>query len=295
MPTSYADFIGSQYFDGLSEYSELNKYLSNRLNIVKWIDLELALVDYVNESKHPNLNADFGALAYALERYLSELDLSNLPKASPAYKFIEVLVNDGVSYIDNYDTTILNFNYTGTVEKVKEECRRGRSLNMSIKYVHGKLSNRIVLGYNGYASIPVEASVIRKTANHMFTSYDEYLHGCDELIIFGHSLGESDEAVFKPFFEAQISKTAKRKRIVIYGYKLEGIEQLKQRIEKMSNGKISLLETKNDVKFIDIAPESSVGNNSIFSFETMVPSLFNVAAGVGISFAYWLLNKNRNE
>ena len=111
LQTSYADFIGSQYFGGLSEYSELNKYLSNRLNIVKWIDLELALVDYVNESNHPNLNADFGALADALGRYLSDLDLSNLPKTSPAYKFIEELVNDGVSYIDNFDTTILNFNY----------------------------------------------------------------------------------------------------------------------------------------------------------------------------------------
>ena len=174
-----------------------------------------------------------------------------------------------------------------------EECRRGRKLNMSIKHVHGNLSHRIVLGYNGYASIPVEASVIRKKANHMFTSYDEYLKGCDELIIFGHSLGESDEAVFKPFFEGQVSEQAKRKRIVIYGYKSEGIEQLKNRIEQITGGCLALLEAKNDVKFINIAPDSSTETKSIVSPETIVQ--FLAKAAVGISVTYWLFNKNRTE
>ena len=132
------------------------------------------------------------------------------------------------------------------------------TLRLSYKQIHGCINEKnVIIGYNGYKKIEEMYAMIKKSSSDIFASYADLLIDCDELYILGHSLGESDEKMFKPFFEWQVSKDAQRKKIVISYYQQSGKDALEQRIKRLTGSTLGtiLLSKYNDVQFINTKVE----------------------------------------
>ena len=158
---------------------------------------------------------------------------------------------------DELDTTILNFNYTNIVQRIIEERlswsnMRNREFKMQFKNVHGTLSyGNVILGYNGAEKLKDDHNFfIEKSSNKNYAEYNEILLGCDQVIIIGHSLGKSDEIMFKSLFSA--TSTKKQPRILIFYYKKAGYDSLKRRIVEMTGGALNAMTNKRKIRLEDI-------------------------------------------
>lgn len=249
LKTKYIDFIQSpiykRYEDELqdmfsfkTDYSieydtEFNifSYFRNVCKSQNWIDLEkeigiLAtrkiLVFVQNSERQIRLRVkstesmmrSFEALRMCLNEYISELDIPAKKRnyASELLKIIATEPRDNVQ--------IVTFNYTSI------DTASGLDIKVPVHHIHGKISggkeSSLILGVQDDIEIDKSYSYIIKSHSPYYHSSRiiDLLEEADEVIFFGHSLGETDYPYFSEFFQSQCKRIEpeKRKKIRIFTY-----------------------------------------------------------------------------
>lgn len=267
LPTSYQDFINSDIFKTRNGENKLYEYIYNRYKVCNWADIENLLKEYAN-CKPPveEFYNDYCILKNDLKEYIKSIDFSNVNKIQYC-KAAEILGDacfDSSFRRHEVHTTILNFNYTNTIgfmlsskyaylNEITDVSNIANLADLPVELhnVHGSVNNDIILGVEDEANISKEYNFIKKSYSPQYKNLVNKLLGSDEVVIFGHSLGETDEAVFKPFFQQQITHNVARKNIIIY-YKGESkYPQMIARLDALTGNRLPLLRQLNTVEFRD--------------------------------------------
>lgn len=269
LPTSYQDFVNSEIFNKTRNGgNKLYEYIYAKYKDCNWTDIENLLKEYAN-CKPPTeeFYSDYCILKKDLKEYVKSIDFSNVDKNQNC-KAAEVL---GRVCLDcsirrhEVHTTILNFNYTNTIgfmlsskyaylNEIADVSNIANLADLPVELhnVHGSVNNDIILGVEDEANISKEYNFIKKSYSPQYKNLVNKLLGSDEVVIFGHSLGETDEAVFKPFFQQQITHNAARKNIIIY-YKGESkYPQMIARLDALTGNMLPVLRQLNTVELRDV-------------------------------------------
>lgn len=272
--TRYSDFAKSDYWPKGLE-SRLYKYLTQKSYIEKWFDLEGELANYVvnlNKSLLPAYkftafdiakedSSDFAVIVDAMIKYLSKAQSHELRTDSWAAKIFKLVCHD-LAF-----SKIYSFNYSD-LSKIVEELSLERS--PAVEYVHGCLSDKsAILGINDQVdTIKGAFDFLRKSFNPHYAShpvsYD--LKDADEVVFFGHSLGDNDYHYFQSFFRHQCEEDMepKEKRtITIFTYNESSRMEIMRTLHKMNDGKTSLLFQNNDLN-IFCTSDADLENNPAF-------------------------------
>ncbi|MFP5042414.1 AbiH family protein [Parasediminibacterium sp. JCM 36343] len=212
----------------------------NKINEINWVDLE---DDYFKDllacknskgfdfAKVKTLNDEFDFLKKKLEEYLIKVENENECPFSTEISnlFCEQIKGRDIVTLTIEDQSpnkilILNFNYTNTLEKYKEECEK--SVSTEINYIHGKLgtsSNPLIFGYGdeyNKSYLEFEELKNKELLKHIksfgyfkTTNLHDLIRFIEkdffQVYIFGHSLGLSDRTMLKQIFEDDKCKSIK--------------------------------------------------------------------------------------
>lgn len=249
LKTSYKDFVNSSTYKKYEQeiqkkYAFKTKYDINHdinlnifsyfksvLKIQNWIDLEMEIgklatrkIVYYNPNaarkkevlmKSSEAMMDsFNALRECLNEYISLLDI---PEKRTNYA--SVLLNI-IAAEKRDNVQIVTFNYT-PVDRAS-----GVDVKVPVYHIHGRLSQ----GYGTNIILGVQDDIeVDKSYSYIIKSHSPYYHSsriidlleeADEVIFFGHSLGETDYPYFSEFFQSQCKRIEpdKRKKIRIFTY-----------------------------------------------------------------------------
>lgn len=252
--TSYKDFVASEFWPlkDKEPYCPMAEYLKDRTEVDRWYDLESLLKEYAsnkrqnNEKANPRDEEFFKELRNCLISFLKEAVKKEVNPESMAINVMKAILSNG------YFTSFYTFNYTDLYDIAEKV---GLYARFDYEPVHGSLANNsIILGVNDNAHLRPGYSYLRKVFSEHYTShsirYD--LQECDEVVFFGHSLGENDYPYFADFFEVQ-SKCAERrngKHTTIITKDNQARMQILEQLRIMNGGQTERLQNDNDFKFI---------------------------------------------
>ena len=121
------------------------------------------------------------------------------------------------------------------------------------KHIHGNVhKNNIILGVEDDDNIPSEYNYIKKSYDKSYRAYKNFLLTCDELIVFGHSMGETDDSFFRKFFQRQLIGNDFPKVVSIYFKGDKGLRDLQYRLDDLTDYKLNIFREYNSLEFIDI-------------------------------------------
>ena len=168
--------------------------------------------------------------------YLKSIDKPIQENVSSAFHLLLALKKtaEAGDFID-----IFTFNYT----RVQF---RGHSIDgIPVHYMHGNCEDgKIIIGTRDDLKLAKEYDFLLKAMDDSFTPPDIVtpLKEADEVIIFGHSLGENDRQYFAPFFLRQADyDNPVRKDITIFTRDDNSKVEIKRALQKMTDGKLSAL------------------------------------------------------
>ena len=244
LPTSYKDFIHSPFFYEFLEnanilrYHRISidegnifKYLQRQLNLNNWIDIEAELKRLATDTEKvfdeqqgkaisvltkasQGIKDSFEVLRKQLSSYLRHMPYDFFNNDSYAIKLLKVL--NGYSEM----CEIITYNYTD-IHQLKD--RVGSDIKIPIDHVHGEIKdNSIIIGFQDDVEIDKSFSFMIKSFSPYFRSHNvrQKLLDADEIIFFGHSLGETDYHYFEDLFRFQSQpehyKSSKTIRIFTY-------------------------------------------------------------------------------
>ena len=257
--TRYTDFANSSFWPKGLE-SNLFKHLNEKKEIEKWFDLEGELANYVSLVKKRNAGPymktihdlakndeqDFKVIVENMIEYLSFVEKETPPVESLAIKVFSMVCRDKAF------EKVYSFNYTDL-----SKLYRSLSLehNPEFEYVHGCLADRsAILGINDSVdTIDGNYDFLRKSFNLHYgshpVSYD--LQDADEVVFFGHSLGDNDYHYFQSFFKHQCKMNMERherRDITIFTYNDSSRMEIMHTLHKMNDGQTSLLFQNNNLR-----------------------------------------------
>lgn len=252
--TSYKDFVDSDYWPlkDKEPYCPMAEYLKERTEVDRWYDLEVLLKEYASEKPHNHEEANprdeefFNELRNCLISFLKEAVKENVNSESMAINVLKAIVANG------YFTSVFTFNYTDLYDIAE---RVGIHARFDFESVHGCLArNSIILGVNDNAQLHAGYSYLRKVFSEHYTSHSiRYaLQECDEVVFFGHSLGENDYPYFADFFEFQSQCVERKdgKHITIFTKDNHARMQILEQLRMMNGGQTERLQNDNDFKII---------------------------------------------
>lgn len=253
--TRYSDFVNSRFWpDNLK--SKLYKYLESKNQIGKWFDLENELASYIRWSEketsayigtrpsRANLDeADFKVIVEALITYLTNVERKDVNRESIAAKVFSLACRNSAF------SKIYSFNYTDLFILSKKL----ELLSIPVvEYVHGCLADdSAILGINDTEdTLGGLYDFMRKSFNPHYSShpvsYD--LKTADEVVLFGHSLGDNDYHYFQSFFRHQCEENLapeEKRTITIFTKNENGRMNIMRTLHRMNDGKTSLLFQNN--------------------------------------------------
>ena len=147
--------------------------------------------------------------------------------------------------------SIYTFNYT----RVQ---MRGHSLkDVPVNYMHGSCEDgKIIVGTRDGTPMEHEYDFLQKVMDDSFNPPDivSALNQTDEVIIFGHSLGENDRQYFEQFFskQASIDNTAK-KDVFIFTRDDASKVEIKRALKSLTGDRLSMLLSINQPVIIRTA------------------------------------------
>lgn len=228
-PTSYKNFIESTSFAsnlwsgmhlayGIGPHpSNLFRYIQSKAaEDPRWTDIEKLLSEYSKKGEvsistrrgsasAPNVSTQeiygyYEQLKSSLRDYLRSIMFQEKAnRSSLAYSFLSA-----ISGYNGADLSVLSFNYT-LPEKIFPELNlKGKIVN-----IHGNIESDIILGINDSRLYDSSYSYMVKTKDYVsqLSLVREKILEADELVIFGHSLGETDRDYFQntlPFFHKRV-------------------------------------------------------------------------------------------
>jgi hypothetical protein len=214
LKTSYKDFMESDGFRrqlekvdeqnrmGLNIGNNLFKYLQNKKDLQKWIDIEEELLKLATKKKNESLNIATKELEYSfqilckeLSTYIKSLSYDNICMHSIALRVLMC--------VSQYSRTeIISFNYTD----IQKTSKLVDCISCPVEYVHGQVSNdSIILGFQDEVEIDKSFCFMIKSFSPFFRSHNvrRKLLEADEIIFFGHSFGSTDYHYFEDLFKFQ--------------------------------------------------------------------------------------------
>jgi hypothetical protein len=259
--SGYNDFLKSDQFKNLvnpNTECDFAKYLFKQINNeseVKWVDIEIELKRYVNNicSKSPTaFKEEFNSLTKALQSYLLSVNVLNpIDESKGSIRLVKKIINDLKG--TQSTTRIINFNYTSNIVQLVDNLNRKNYSTTLIDLinVHGKLNEEIILGIEDGALIDQKEDFVflKKGMNDSYSNnkwHQSYLEA-KEITIFGHSLGESDQDVFKPMFENLLQTRSMSKVINIY-FHPKDVGYISKRINRLLDGAITTFKTVHDLR-----------------------------------------------
>ena len=253
--TTYSDFANSKYWP-CSEQTEiysLYDFLKKEKKTQKWLDLEMSLrkyaVDPACESKARSdakaVKAMYNKLVGNMIEYLNEEYRNTaLIEDSMAARALRGVVANGF-----YDS-VYTFNYTSLSDISN---RLGLNPQPKTIHVHGELKTKTaILGFDEDVEVHDILKFMYKAFNSSYlpNSLIHDLGTAEEVVIFGHSLGNIDFMYFNDFFTSLVMDSknrCNRRKVTIFTYdnnsRMELLTQLHRR--KFSIEQISRLNDFN--------------------------------------------------
>lgn len=127
------------------------------------------------------------------------------------------------------------------------------SLEKSLFYVHGSCKKEnIVLGTKEFDAPNEGYDFLQKVfdVNHKPSLIIDDLQNADDVIIFGHSLGENDDPYFRDFFQQQAIGRKVKKRITIFTKSQESEIDIKRSLQRLTERHLTELRANNDMAII---------------------------------------------
>ncbi len=257
--TKYANFVESDNFkelvnDGSYLAIHIEKIFSNSERL--WVDIELEFISYLENRGVGiiNFKDEYIKLCSALTDYLKSIDFSKIDHNSAAYSMLKENIKKGDPFI------VFDFNYTPTAETILREIGiPEEDISSRLKKMHGTIKkNDIIFGIQDNVEFSQEKRFIKKSHKDNYLGHegieDAFKRTGREMFIFGHSLGKTDEMYFAGAFSYftynDIKRTAGKMSLNLYYHKEESKEILKDRIDELSNGKVSKLKINFDIKYL---------------------------------------------
>jgi hypothetical protein len=185
------------------------------------------------------------SIADFLTKQVSKIDLEKITEDKRSILIAKEIVNrieetsekHGGEIQENNQIKIITFNYTNSLTKLIEiEAKKKwavsdgfgerftnnfQKIKDSIIHIHGSLdADNIILGIEDVVDIiPKETFIVRKSIHVDYTKFSLGLMSkANNVTIFGHSLGISDEMYFKKLFTLwkQIPSNNNKRKIIIY-------------------------------------------------------------------------------
>lgn len=223
------------------------------------------------------------SIADFLSEQASKVDLSIVPDTKNSILIAKEIVDrfEKTSNLrsglisENDNIKIITFNYTDTLTKLIEIEARNKwavsngygekftnnfqKIKDSIIHIHGSLeSNNIILGIEDVEDIiPKETFIVRKSIHVDYTKFSlGIMSKANNVTIFGHSLGISDEMYFKKLFTLwkQTHSVNNKRKITIY-HKKDPKQKVyyNNRILELIEFTTSDFKELNDYKFIEVS------------------------------------------
>ncbi len=247
-----------EYIRSFDAYDYFNKSYSNvdkkmeilvELGYAKYKGMRhLAYIPYQEDFKQSQSWRDRKALDLikeGLNKYLQTVDPSSRKTDSVANTLLLLLK---LSSVAGDEISIYSFNYTHVLFDGKELS------GIPVHYMHGNCEmGRLIVGTRDDNGIDQSYDFLQKTMDDYYSPSDivAALNTADEVIIFGHSLGENDRQYFAPFFIKQSSyENPARKGVTIFTRDMDSQREIKRALQRMTNGNASVLYSINQPKII---------------------------------------------
>lgn len=256
LPTSYNSFVDSEQFnDLLQRGNKLAIHLKSKYDLQNWIDIENELKAYSETDDDPDFKINFETLRFQLINYLNNLDYSKLKTHGSAYNLLSEIAKNCHKYI------ILDFNYTKSIEYIlRSKYIDGETIDSCLVKVHGEASNNdIIFGIEDGSQIKKEHVFLRKAYPRYYKALNlpKIFEQSDRIIIFGHSLGETDHTYFLRLFsnccQDKYDLDKPNKEFHIYYYNEDGYDRLIQQIDYLTTYSLAAFRQHNIIKFKDVA------------------------------------------
>jgi len=256
LKTSYKDFLASEQFEEYKKKgSLLAKHLSDKNELNNWIDIENELKiyskDVYNSQDRKRFKTDYLNLCEYLCSYLNSIDYETIDIDSEVYQLFIKLIK-----LDNTQIYIYDFNYTESASKIIEDNKVDQKAETHIIKVHGSAAdNKIVFGVEDNAYINLYDSFLYKSGSHYYNSeinINEELKTTNEIVVIGHSLGETDHFYFKRFFQDQAMSYSKSKNFIFTYHTEDGWDALMRQLQDLTLSHLADFRSNNDNNFIKI-------------------------------------------
>lgn len=126
--------------------------------------------------------------------------------------------------------------------------------NAQVHHLHGKCEDdMIIIGTRDDQNLNENYDFLQKSFDPDFNppALVEDLKEAEEVVIFGHSIGENDRQYFKAFFKQQTDYSHPRRKDITFFTKNEASEtQLKRALQKMTDWNLSTLYGLNNIRII---------------------------------------------
>ena len=265
--TRYEDFIHSKCCPiqpAGSGSCPMEEYLARQVEIERWYDLESNLREYALDRYHSNIKADpkdepfFNKLRESLTAFIMQESQREIDADSIAVKALKAIVANG------FFSSIYTFNYTDLSRTAK---MAGIQTPFDFKFVHGDAyHNSIILGVDSQSELRKGYAYLRKVnSEHYRSNHIRYdLQECDEVVFFGHSLGDMDYPYFADFFYTQSHCINRKdgKRITIFTKDNHSRLQIMEQLRMMNAGETEHLQNDNEFNVVMTdAPDENVLNH----------------------------------
>ena len=226
----------------------INSLFEKRVLLIKEEYLYRLVAPYKDDVSLDPVTRDKKALQLikdGLCKYLSAIQLPRNASSTVAFQVLAFL--DEEARKGNF-VNVYSFNYT----RVQ---LNGKAPDYAhVHYLHGKCNDdRIIIGTRDDQNINENYDFLQKSFDPYFNppALVEDLKEADEVVIFGHSIGENDRQYFKAFFKQQTDYSHPcRKDITIFTRDNTSVIQIKRALQKMTDWNLSTLYGLNNIQII---------------------------------------------
>jgi len=180
--------------------------------------------------------------------YLKSIDLESIKDDATSLEVLSAIVE---AKQKGNIVSIYTFNYTPLPYGYEN------SLPGIVHHVHGSCdSGNIIVGTQDSESIADSFDFLEKSMDPKFNppALVAGMLEADDVIIFGHSIGENDRQYFKSFFTKQTNyESAIQKNIIIFTRDDQSEMEIKRSLQKMTNHNLSTLCGQNHVSYFKTA------------------------------------------
>lgn len=241
--TSYRKFYKNYFADNRRLDGDLKKFIRDKTLYCNWIDLEMALKEYVL-GEAPNLNIETFLKEYKtikgwLESFIRIQTGKCIREESYAYRLLQNITDFSRIRIYSFNYTSLDLNLNPAAKDSKDVVNIHGALGES-NMIFGFDSNGLNWDYS-----PIVEAVKTTNTNSCLNEYFGATNGAKEIVIFGHSFGETDFGFyFKDIFKDQLYN--QNRRITIVTYDDLSVRQLNAKIDIGMNGEyLNLIQFPN--------------------------------------------------